>query len=132
MNNLYPWQQESWQSLNGLRTRLPNALLIKGAKGIGKQEMAVNFAQSLLCDAPLASGLPCCECDSCRWFEQGSHPDFRLVQPDALNDTEESGEKENKKKSKSSGLKSIQRRIQVMVRAQMQTAQTLVVEVRNK
>jgi DNA polymerase-3 subunit delta' len=98
MKNLYPWQQESWQSLNGLRTRLPNALLIKGAKGIGKQEMAVNFAQSLLCDAPLASGLPCCECDSCHWFEQGSHPDFRLVQPDALNDTEESGEKESGKK----------------------------------
>jgi DNA polymerase-3 subunit delta' len=98
MKELYPWQQEAWQSLNGLRMRLPNALMIKGAKGIGKLEMAVNFAQSLLCEAPLASGLPCFQCDSCHWFEQGSHPDFRLVQPDALTSTEDSSEKESGKK----------------------------------
>ncbi len=98
MKELYPWQQEAWQSLYGLRTRLPNALLIKGAKGIGKLDMAVTFAQSLLCSAPSAVGMPCCECDSCHWFEQGSHPDFRLVQSDALSNTEDVGEKESGKK----------------------------------
>lgn len=98
MKELYPWQQEVWKSLHGLRTRLPNALLIKGAQGIGKLDMAVTFAQSLLCESPSETGMPCCACDSCHWFEQGSHPDFRLIQPDALNESEENGEKESTKK----------------------------------
>lgn len=98
MKELYPWQKEVWQSLHGLRTRLPHALLIKGAKGIGKLDMAVNFAQALLCETPSASGMPCCQCDSCRWFEQGSHPDFRMVQPDALSNAEDGSEKEGGKK----------------------------------
>lgn len=98
MKELYPWQQEAWQNLQGLRTRLPNALLIKGAQGIGKLEMALGFAQSLLCETPSVSGLPCCQCDSCRWFGQGTHPDYRLIQPDALSNTEDGNEKEGGKK----------------------------------
>lgn len=96
MKELYPWHQDAWQSLQGLRSRLPHALLIKGAPGIGKLNMATNFAQSLLCGTPTAAGLPCGVCDSCRWFEQGTHPDFRLVQPDALSDSEESSESTKK------------------------------------
>lgn len=98
MKELYPWHEELWQSLQGVCTRLPNALLIKGAQGIGKLDMALLFAQSLLCDMPTDSGLPCCQCDSCRWFEQGTHPDFRLVQPDALSRAEDGNEKESSKK----------------------------------
>ncbi|KAF0203009.1 MAG: DNA polymerase III subunit [Gallionellaceae bacterium] len=99
MKELYPWQQETWQSLQGLRNRLPHALLVKGAQGIGKLDLALSFAQSLLCEAPLASGMPCCQCDSCHWFEQGSHPDFRLVQPDALSNIDE-GKDSTKKPSR--------------------------------
>ena len=98
MKSVYPWNQEAWRSLHELRSRLPNALLIKGAAGIGKMDMAFNFAQSLLCEAPTEEGLPCGQCDSCHWFEQGAHPDFRLVQPDALSDAEEGAEKEGGKK----------------------------------
>jgi DNA polymerase-3 subunit delta' len=79
MKEVYPWNLETWNSLKGLRSHLPNALLIKGAAGIGKLDIAINYAQSLLCEAPNEGGLPCCQCDSCRWFEQGVHPDFRLV-----------------------------------------------------
>jgi DNA polymerase-3 subunit delta' len=98
MKELYPWQADSWQSLQGLRMRLPHALLIKGAQGIGKFELALIYAQSLLCTQPKEDGLPCCHCDSCRWFEQGTHPDFRLVQPDALSNLEDGKEKEGGKK----------------------------------
>lgn len=84
MNKLYPWQFESWQALQGLRTRMPHAVLLKGAQGIGKLDLALNFAQSLLCQHPQDAGLACGHCDACRWFEQDSHPDFRLIQPDAL------------------------------------------------
>ncbi len=77
---------------------MPHALLIKGAKGIGKVELGLMFAQSLLCSATSETGIPCCQCDACRWFEQGTHPDFRLVQPDSLTAVEDGKEKEGGKK----------------------------------
>jgi len=99
MKELYPWQNDIWQRLQGLRGRLPNALLLKGAEGIGKLDLALDFAQSILCATPLASGLACQECPSCHWFAQESNPDFRLIQPDALAATEDAPEKEGGKKA---------------------------------
>jgi DNA polymerase-3 subunit delta' len=78
---------------------LPNALLLKGAEGIGKLDLALNFAQSILCEAPQASGLACLSCPSCHWFAQESNPDFRLIQPDALAAADDTPEKEGTKKA---------------------------------
>ncbi|WP_035384280.1 DNA polymerase III subunit delta' [Ferriphaselus sp. R-1] len=104
MNALYPWQQEDWQRLQALRQRLPHGLLLKGGQGIGKLDLALAFAASLLCVHPDDDGQACGKCASCHWFEQGSHPDFRLVQSeaDAVGDAGEAieGEKADKKKSK--------------------------------
>ena len=83
--------------MQDLRSRLPNALLLKGAEGIGKLDLAMDFAQSILCEAPLASGFACETCPSCHWFAQESNPDFRLIQPDALSD--DTAEKESGKKA---------------------------------
>lgn len=99
MKELYPWQEDIWQHMQGLRTRLPNALLLKGAEGIGKLDLALNFAQSILCDAPDTAGIACQNCPSCHWFSQESNPDFRLIQPDALSISEETPEKESGKKA---------------------------------
>ena len=99
MKELYPWQNEIWLRLQGLRTRLPNALLLKGAEGIGKLDLALNFAQSILCATPLPSGLACQSCPSCHWFAQESNPDFRLIQPGALSASDETPEKEGGKKA---------------------------------
>jgi len=96
MTELYPWQYELWQRWVGLRTRLPHALLLKGPQGIGKFEFAMNLAQSLLCSNPVADGMACGECASCHWFDQQTHPDFRLLQTDALSAQED--EKEGGKK----------------------------------
>ncbi len=98
MKELYPWQMDSWQALQSLRDRLPHALLLKGTQGIGKRDLALNFAQSLLCERPDADGLACGTCDSCHWFGQESHPDFRLVQPDAMAVNDEAEEKTGSKK----------------------------------
>lgn len=84
MKELYPWQNELWQRWQGLRQRLPHAILLKGAQGIGKLDFAINLAQSLLCEAPLADGMACQDCPSCHWFIQETHPDFRLIQSEAL------------------------------------------------
>jgi len=84
MKDNYPWQKNDWARLQELRKRPAHGLLFKGTKGIGKLDLAINFAQSLLCQHPEECGLACGKCPSCHWFEQGSHPDYRLLQPDAL------------------------------------------------
>ena len=84
MKNIYPWQKSDWMRLQELRKRPAHGLLFKGTKGIGKLDLAINFARSLLCQYPDESGFACGKCPSCHWFEQGSHPDFRLLQPEIL------------------------------------------------
>ncbi len=97
---LYPWQDDLAQRWAGLRARLPHALLLKGPQGIGKFDFALNIARSLLCQKPLANGWACQDCPSCHWFEQETHPDFRLLQPEALAapDEEKEGSKKPSKK----------------------------------
>ena len=84
MKDIYPWQKNDWARLQELRKRPAHGLLFKGAKGIGKLDLALNFAQSLLCQHPDESEFACGKCPSCHWFGQNSHPDFRLLQPEAL------------------------------------------------
>ncbi len=92
MIKLYPWQCELWQRWTGLRTRLPHAILLKGPRGVGKFDFAMTVAQSLLCKEPQEDGLACNSCPSCHWFQQQSHPDFRLIQPEILSAQEEASE----------------------------------------
>ena len=61
-----------------------HALLLKGRKGLGKLAFASYLAKTRLCQNCSEEGEACGSCASCRWFEQGGHPDFRLVQPEAL------------------------------------------------
>ncbi|MFN4341977.1 MAG: DNA polymerase III subunit delta' [Azonexus sp.] len=82
--NVIELHSRVWLSLQERRQRLPHALLLVGQHGLGKFELARRFAASLLCEAPQADGLACGSCLACNWFEQGNHPDFRLLQPDAL------------------------------------------------
>jgi DNA polymerase-3 subunit delta' len=99
MDGIYPWQKNDWARLQELRKRPPQGLLFKGPKGIGKLDLAMRFAQSLLCEHPDEADFACGSCPSCHWFGQGSHPDFRLLQPEALSldgEESESGKKPSK------------------------------------
>ena len=99
----YSWQKNDLEKLLARRAQLPHALLLFGQKGIGKTALAFSFAQSLLCETPQKTGEACGQCAACLWFEQGSHPDFRLVRPDALAEViEEAGESEGDAASESS------------------------------
>ncbi|RJF95831.1 DNA polymerase III subunit delta' [Noviherbaspirillum saxi] len=100
---LFPWQEAAWQQLQQLRERLPHAILFHGAQGIGKTVFAEHFAQSLLCQMPQAHGHPCGQCDSCGWFSQYNHPDYRRVRPEVL---EEDGTAEGDESEASEGKKS--------------------------
>jgi DNA polymerase III subunit delta' len=99
MKLIYLWQKSDWVRLQELRKRPAHGLLFKGSKGIGKLDLAINFAQSLLCQHPDEAHFACGKCPSCHWFEQGSHPDYRLLQPEVLSldgEETESGKKPSK------------------------------------
>ncbi len=93
MSELYPWQQDDWTRLQSLRGRASQGLLFGGQKGIGKLDLALNFARALLCQDPLDAGFACGVCPACHWFEQGSHPDFRFLQPESETEEIEAGKK---------------------------------------
>jgi DNA polymerase III subunit delta' len=76
-------QPEAWNSLSARLERLPHALLLGGTPGIGKLQLAERFAQLLLCERPLP-GAPCGQCEGCRWFLGGNHPDVRFVEPESM------------------------------------------------
>lgn len=87
----------TWASLQSQRGRLPHALLLVGQRGLGKFALAQAFAKSLLCEQPLDGGHFCDECLACNWFEHDNHPDFRLLQPQAM--VEEGEVDEGRKKA---------------------------------
>jgi DNA polymerase-3 subunit delta' len=60
--------------------RLASTYLFVGLPGTGKRRFALKLAQSLLCtESPDESLSPCGECDSCRMFVTGNHPDLDVV-----------------------------------------------------
>lgn len=59
---------------------LPQALLLEGPKGVGKQRLAIWLAQLLLCESP-QNGEPCDACRACRFATTLSHPDLHWFVP---------------------------------------------------
>jgi len=79
VNAPYPWLIASWQRLLATRGRPAQALLLAGPRGVGKGALALAWAQTLLCEAPLLDGSACGNCPACHWFAAGTHPDFHAV-----------------------------------------------------
>jgi DNA polymerase-3 subunit delta' len=95
----YPWHKSLFESLLERKDRLPHALLMRGTQGIGKLALAEALARALLCERPDAGGRACGQCVACGWMEQGSHPDFRRLEPAALAEPRESEQGSDKKPS---------------------------------
>jgi DNA polymerase III subunit delta' len=77
---LEPLRLRLWQARR--EDRLPHALLLTGPAGVGKEALVRAFSASLLCAAPGALGEPCGGCRGCELQSAGTHPDFRLIQPE--------------------------------------------------
>lgn len=59
--------------------RLPQAILLHGPRGVGKQRLGLWLAQLLLCEREERE--PCGSCHSCRMAENLSHPDLHWFIP---------------------------------------------------
>jgi DNA polymerase-3 subunit delta' len=79
-----PWHGAAWDALRALRARDVHAILLYGPAGIGKKGLALDFAQSLLCESTDAQAHACGTCRGCLLALAGNHPDLRIVVPDAL------------------------------------------------
>ena len=84
---MHLWNRSLRQRLMQDPAQLPHAILLSGPPGIGKQDLALEIAQGLLCTAPDAHGNPCGQCQGCHWFAQATHPDFRLIAPEVDEET---------------------------------------------
>ena len=79
---IHPWCEPLWTQWMALGERLPHALLIIGASGLGKRDLAEALAARLLCDAPQADGQACEHCMPCQWRMSGNHPDLHRLSPE--------------------------------------------------
>jgi DNA polymerase-3 subunit delta' len=91
-------QESVWQSLTAAGTQLPHALLFAGSAGVGKRELVDGLAARLLCEVSPPPGKAACgSCASCLMMASGTHPDYRLVQPEAAEEDGDGGTTEKKK-----------------------------------
>jgi DNA polymerase III subunit delta' len=60
-----------------------HALLLYGPAGLGHLHLAFELAQAWLCEADVPPR-PCGHCAACRLIHAGTHPDLRLLLPEAV------------------------------------------------
>lgn len=89
---IYPWQQRLWQQIRQQDRLRAHAILLKGRMGIGKLAWARSLVKAMLCEQIDSEDMACGSCSGCRWFEHGQHPNFRLLEPEALSEARESSE----------------------------------------
>jgi DNA polymerase-3 subunit delta' len=75
-----PWLREPLTQ--ALRLDRSHALLVHAPQNVGQLELALALAQAWLCEQPELR--PCGHCGACRLVRQRSHPDLRIVVPEAL------------------------------------------------
>lgn len=81
---IYPWHaavigqvKSAWEA-----GRLPHAILLQGADGLGKRQLAAWLAAAVLCESSTATLQYCGKCASCQLIAAGSHPDRHWVCPE--------------------------------------------------
>jgi len=89
-DTLWPWLRAPLaQALQQLHS---HAVLLHGPEGVGQFEFSLALARAWLCERIAGEGggvqpvlKPACgRCVSCQLMDAGSHPDFHLVLPEAL------------------------------------------------
>lgn len=83
--SLLPWQA-GWVSAALAQVR-SHAVLLHGPQGAGQLPLGMAMAKAWLCEAPGREGAAahreaCGQCPSCHLFDQGYHPDLKVVLPE--------------------------------------------------
>lgn len=88
-------------AINGLQRafafgKMAHACLFVGPDGVGKRTTALAWARMLLCHNRIEKKIngvltadSCGQCRSCKLFDAGTHPDFKLIQKELSQFTEE-------------------------------------------
>jgi DNA polymerase-3 subunit delta' len=81
MKALPPWLESPRRLLDEAlaRARLPHALLLQGAEGLGAELLAAWIAARVLCQA--TDTRPCGRCKSCVAIARDAHPDLAWLSP---------------------------------------------------
>ncbi|WP_116813141.1 DNA polymerase III subunit delta' [Steroidobacter cummioxidans] len=82
---LLPWHSAAIAQLRHAWTanRLPHAILVQGAEGLGSEPFAAWLAAAVLCEKSVDGALEVCgSCASCALIKAGSHPDLHWVAPE--------------------------------------------------
>lgn len=80
-----PWLDDALAQ--ALATQRAHALLVHGPEGVGQLDFALGLAKAWLCETPQGErdrGLACGRCAGCHLVDERSHPDLRLVVPEAM------------------------------------------------
>ena len=67
-----------------LQNRIPHAIMLDGAKGLGKHSVANELAKAILCDE---NHNYCGTCRSCEVYDSGAHTDLKVIKPKGKNNT---------------------------------------------
>lgn len=80
----FPWQIQQWNLIlnRAKQQQLPHALLLTGAKGLGKELFAKNLIKTLLCEKGIELNQSCDQCRSCHLIAADTHPDFYGLYPE--------------------------------------------------
>ncbi len=75
-----PWLEAIHASLRRrlAADALPHAILMAGARGLGKRALADRITAAVLCQAPV-DGMACAQCRACSLHAAGTHPDLHRV-----------------------------------------------------
>ncbi len=81
-SQIYPWNQKQWQQMISAfdADRMPHAILLQGAKGLGKFEFAKSLSTFVLCGSKL-EGKACGVCHTCKLLRADTHPDYKEILP---------------------------------------------------
>ncbi|HWK52306.1 MAG TPA: DNA polymerase III subunit delta', partial [Steroidobacter sp.] len=82
---LLPWHSAAIAQLRQAWTsnRLPHAILVQGAEGLGSESFAAWLSAAVLCEKSVDGALEVCgSCTSCALIKAGSHPDLHWVAPE--------------------------------------------------
>jgi DNA polymerase-3 subunit delta' len=82
---LLPWHASAIAQLRQAwsANRLPHAILVQGADGLGTESFAAWLSAAVLCDKSVDGALEVCgSCASCALIKAGTHPDQYWVAPE--------------------------------------------------